>query len=92
MRHPLMNLALKVKILQFLTTFTQLNTRPKKFFIGLVIGLEHRRRSCKMCDSVRQKLGHTNVPEGTSEDPIHCGPIGFPSSSAPTVTNSLGGH
>ena len=29
-----------------------------KFFIGLVIGLEHKGRPCKMCNSVQQKLGH----------------------------------
>ena len=32
-----------------------------KNFIGLVIGLEHKGRPCKMCDSVRQKLAHTKV-------------------------------
>ena len=30
-------------------------------FIGLVIGLEHKGRPCKMCDCVRQKLGYTKV-------------------------------
>ena len=30
------------------------------FFIGLVIGLEHKGRACKMCESVWQKLGHTS--------------------------------
>jgi hypothetical protein len=29
------------------------------FFFGLVVGLEHKGRPCKMCDSVQQKLGHT---------------------------------
>ena len=36
-------------------------TQDLKFFIGLVIVLEHKWRPCKMCDSVRQKLGHTKV-------------------------------
>ena len=54
-------LTLKIKILQLLTMFTQLNARPK-FFLGLVIGLEHKGRSCKMCYSVQPKLGHTTVP------------------------------
>ena len=35
-------------------------SRDQIFFIGLVIGLEHKGRPCKMCDSVRQKLGHPN--------------------------------
>ena len=43
--------------------FTQLNARPN-LFIGLIIGLEHRGRLCKMCDSVRQKLGHTKSLQG----------------------------
>ena len=33
----------------------------KFFFIGLVIGLEHKGRPCKMRDSVQQKLGHTKT-------------------------------
>ena len=36
-------------------------TQELFFFIGLVIVLEHKRRPCKMCNSVRQKLGHTNL-------------------------------
>ena len=44
-------LTLKVGILQFLTTFIQVYTRPK--------GLEYKGRACKICESVRQKLGHT---------------------------------
>ena len=31
-----------------------------QYLKGLVIDLEHKGRPCKMCDSVRQKLGHTN--------------------------------
>ena len=33
--------------------------KTQKLFIGWVIGLEHKRRPCKMCDSVQQKLVHT---------------------------------
>ena len=40
--------------------FTHVYTRPKKKIIGQVIVLEHKWRPCKMCDRVRQKLGHTN--------------------------------
>ena len=36
-------------------------TQDLKIFIEQVIVLEHKRRPCKMCDSVRQKLGHTNM-------------------------------
>ena len=57
---------MKVRILKFLTTFTQLNARSK-IFLELVIGLEHKGRPCKMCDSVRQKLGHTNIAIQCSE-------------------------
>ena len=39
--------------------FTEVYTRPKHFFIGLVIVLEHKGRPFKMCIFVRQKLGHT---------------------------------
>ena len=35
--------------------------KTKKIFIGQVIVLEHKWRQCKMCASVRQKLGHTNI-------------------------------
>ena len=31
------------------------------FFIGLVIGLEHKGSPCKLCDCLSQKLGHTNL-------------------------------
>ena len=34
-------------------------TQDLKNFIRQVIVLEHKWRPCKMCDSVRQKLGHT---------------------------------
>ena len=34
-------------------------TVRKIIFFYLVIGLEHKRRPCKMCNSVWQKLGHT---------------------------------
>ena len=37
----------------------------------MVICLEHKGRPCKMCDSVRQKLGHTNVLIGNSS--LVCG-------------------
>ena len=42
--------------------FTQVYTRPKKNFIWQVIVIEHKGRPCKMCDSVRQNLGHTMKP------------------------------
>ena len=50
--------------------FTQLNARPN-LFIGLIIGLEHKISPFKMSDSVRQKLGHTNVLIGNSS--LVCG-------------------
>ena len=31
------------------------------FSIGLVIGLEHKWKACKMCESVQKKFGHTNI-------------------------------
>ena len=40
-------------------TFMQVDARLKFLSLGLVIGLEHIERACKMCESVRQKLGHT---------------------------------
>ena len=36
-------------------------TQDLKFFIGQVIVLEHKWMPWNMCDSVRQKLDHTNT-------------------------------
>ena len=52
-------LTLKVRIWQFLTTFMQVYQRPNSF-IMLFIDLEQKGWPCKMCKSVRQKLGHSN--------------------------------
>ena len=41
-------------------------TQDLNIFIELVIGLEHKGRPCKMCDSVQQKLGHTKAARGRS--------------------------
>ena len=49
-------------------------TQDLDFFIGLVIGLEHIGRPCKMCDSVWQKLGHANVLKRHMQDIIESFP------------------
>ena len=45
----------------------QVTARLKKLFNGIVFDFEHKGWSCKMCESVRQKCGHTNVCVGETQ-------------------------
>ena len=56
-------MTLDIRILQFLTTFTQAYARPKK---SVFIGLESKECYCKMCQTVRLKWGHTNTAKLTN--------------------------
>ena len=47
--------------------FDDFCSRPKKLFIIAVIGFEPKRWTCKMCKSVRLKLGHTKEVTVTKE-------------------------
>ena len=46
---------------QFLTTFTQLTTRFKKLFKGLVVGFEPKEMTGRMCDSVKSEVILSNI-------------------------------
>ena len=63
-------MTLKFRILQYLTTFMQVDSRPKIFLLGsgLALGLK------EMFESVRPELGHTSRYIGNEEMSISGGP------------------
>ena len=50
----------------------RVNARLKKLFNGIVFDFEHKGWSCEICESVRQKCGHTNVCVNIWGTPIQC--------------------